>query len=451
MWSGRVANPSVTDNRTQEIRDFNTALHQGDRTHLSLISLLGGTACYILLISAVAVACPRAFAGAEALAVAAAIAFAVAGTFAFVLTRFIYSYGLHTSDSQVNLFFALLLTDAFTVTFASLLISFYISRRMHRREQKFENLRSLKLALNFLGGTSFRGSDMSGASFINARLKGVNFNASHRHKTCLHQVHWHNAQQLDCARLGSSILQDRRVATLLTTLDGINQDFSGTDLQGACLTNAYLHHINLSATNLEGALLDGADLRDANLAEARCINTNFTAACLSGACLEAWSIDETTILDSVNCTHVFLKKHSKSQEYGERRPRDPGQSFQPGDFERFLRANLNVARVRMSNGIDPIALKMALERVMASHPTITSDFIQHIEKQGNDITLTLQVPEGGNKARIEHDWSEGYRLGLERSQTLTPERPRKRAVAMKDVMLVISKALAFVQMRQRQQ
>ncbi|MBF2088339.1 MAG: class I SAM-dependent methyltransferase [Synechococcales cyanobacterium K44_A2020_017] len=42
LWSGRVADPSVTDNRTQAIRDFNAALHQDDRIHLSLIPIADG-------------------------------------------------------------------------------------------------------------------------------------------------------------------------------------------------------------------------------------------------------------------------------------------------------------------------------------------------------------------------------------------------------------------------
>ncbi len=42
LWSGRVADPSVTDNRTQRIRDFNAQLHQDDRIDLSLVPIADG-------------------------------------------------------------------------------------------------------------------------------------------------------------------------------------------------------------------------------------------------------------------------------------------------------------------------------------------------------------------------------------------------------------------------
>lgn len=42
LWSGRVANPQVQDNRTQAIRAFNQRLHQDPRVTLSLMSLGDG-------------------------------------------------------------------------------------------------------------------------------------------------------------------------------------------------------------------------------------------------------------------------------------------------------------------------------------------------------------------------------------------------------------------------
>jgi predicted O-methyltransferase YrrM len=42
LWSGRVADPSVQDSRTQLIRAFNQALHQDDRISLSLLPIADG-------------------------------------------------------------------------------------------------------------------------------------------------------------------------------------------------------------------------------------------------------------------------------------------------------------------------------------------------------------------------------------------------------------------------
>jgi predicted O-methyltransferase YrrM len=42
LWSGRVADPAIQDNRTQKIRAFNDALYQDDRIMLSLLPVADG-------------------------------------------------------------------------------------------------------------------------------------------------------------------------------------------------------------------------------------------------------------------------------------------------------------------------------------------------------------------------------------------------------------------------
>lgn len=42
LWSGRVADPTVQDNRTQVLRRFNQALYQDDRINLSLVPIADG-------------------------------------------------------------------------------------------------------------------------------------------------------------------------------------------------------------------------------------------------------------------------------------------------------------------------------------------------------------------------------------------------------------------------
>ena len=42
LWNGRVADPTVTDNRTQRIRALNQKLSQDDRIDLSLLPLGDG-------------------------------------------------------------------------------------------------------------------------------------------------------------------------------------------------------------------------------------------------------------------------------------------------------------------------------------------------------------------------------------------------------------------------
>ena len=42
LWSGRVADPTVTDNRTQRIRALNEKLQGDDRVDLSLVPISDG-------------------------------------------------------------------------------------------------------------------------------------------------------------------------------------------------------------------------------------------------------------------------------------------------------------------------------------------------------------------------------------------------------------------------
>lgn len=42
LWSGRVADPAVTDNRTETIRQFNQSLYQDDRIVLTLLPIADG-------------------------------------------------------------------------------------------------------------------------------------------------------------------------------------------------------------------------------------------------------------------------------------------------------------------------------------------------------------------------------------------------------------------------
>ncbi len=42
LWSGQVADPQVTDNRTEKIRSFNQMLYQDDRITLSLLPIADG-------------------------------------------------------------------------------------------------------------------------------------------------------------------------------------------------------------------------------------------------------------------------------------------------------------------------------------------------------------------------------------------------------------------------
>ncbi|MEM6837010.1 MAG: pentapeptide repeat-containing protein [Cyanobacteria bacterium P01_C01_bin.120] len=223
---------------------------------------------------------------------------------------------------------------------------------------------------------------------------------------------------------------------MLVTLNGVDQDLTNADLRGANLGGATLHRINLNGANLNGATLAGAELHGANLTEAQCISTDFTGAQLTGACLEAWNINETTVLKDVNCEYVFLKEQADSRGSRERRPHDPDKVFQPGDFEKFFKEMLDTVQILIRQGIHPQVFKETLAKLMADYD-LPDDAVQRFEKKGEDVLVTIAVPPDTNKGQFEQDFDELQALKLEaaRAQGLL-EGERKRADTLEAILLM---------------
>lgn len=302
-----------------------------------------------------------------------------------------------------------------------------------------------------VGGTSFRSADLVGSSFVYGKLAGCDLAGWRNDAINLTHVRWYMATGLDESRFHESRFLRltcawKRYVKLLTSLNGVDQDFSDFDLEGVNLAGATLHRICLKGANLNGAILAGAELHGANLTNAQCVGTDFAGAHLTGACLEAWNIDETTVLKDIDCEYVFLKEEPDAKGNQERRPHDPDKVFQPGDFEKFFKEMLDTVQILIRNGVDPRAFQAALEQVMADNPEITRESIQAMEKQGDDVLLTLQVPEGTDKAKVERSWDEGYQLGLEAGYTKgLLQGQTQRAEDVKEVALGFSKFLSSIQ------
>ena len=299
---------------------------------------------------------------------------------------------------------------AFVNVGVGLLFSLYIGWRVFKEDERFALLRGLGIALAALGGTSFAGADLTGATFSQALLNNTNFADSHQNQTNLNHVCWKKASKLNRARLGSAILQDRRVRTLLTEPEkGYKQDFTDANLRGANLSGVTLEQAILRRAILNDALLRDAVFEGAILTEAQAVNADFTGARLTGATLEAWNIDSTTTLKNIDCRYIFLRETPDERGLRERRPHNPDKVFQPGDFEKFFKEMLDEVQILIRNGVDPLAFRAALQNIMKQNPDITP---KAYERHGTDIMVTLQVPDGTDKADVERAWDEGYQTGL---------------------------------------
>lgn len=357
-----------------------------------------------------------AVAGAVTFAVTGTVTFAVAGAVAFTVA--IVVAGAFSSAFSVA--FAFVGTDPLAdtlvvvVAIASFLFSLFVGWRVLKEDEKFDILMMCGLALAAVGGTSFCGADLTGANFRQAFLKSTNFANSRQHKTILTRVCWQDANKLNRARLGDAILQDRRVRTLLTTPEkGYKQDLTDANLRGANLKGVTLEGAILRRAVLTDALLEKAVLKDAILTEAQAINADFTGACLTGAILEAWNIDSTTTLKNIDCEYVFLREIPDKKGNRDRLPHDSDRVFQPGDFEKLFREVPDEVRILIRNGIDPIAFRSALQKIMVENPGITQNSVRTLDKKGQDVLMTLQVPEGVEKSKLEQDWHDGYQTGLQ--------------------------------------
>jgi len=151
-------------------------------------------------------------------------------------------------------------------------------------------------------------------------------------------------------------------------------------------------------------------------------------------------------LQNIDCQHVFLREKPDARGDRERRPHNPNKDFQPGDFEKLFKEMIDTVQLLIRNGINPDSFKAAFQSIIQAHPGITTDSIQSFERQGDDILLTLKVPEGTNKADVERTWDEVYEARLAAATAAAQlEAEKRRGDDIKEVSLGFSRFLSSFQ------
>ena len=359
---------------------------------------------------AIAVAAAGAVVGTGAIATAAAITFAIvviiAGTEAITIVVAVAGVVVGTGAVPFTTT-ANVGTFGISVTIAAALLGTYLGWRSVRGDQRDPWIREFGVAFSTIGGTSFYDADLSSADFTKAVLKNSDLRAKSLTRSC-----WSSAEKLDLARLGNTILSQANVRDLLITRNGYQKSYQDANLRGANLAGFNLEQANLKYANLSEATLTNANLKDANLTEIQALGTDFTSAYLTGACLESWNIDHTTKLDNVDCQYIFLLENPNHLGSRERRPHDPERVFQPGDFTKLYQEVINTVEILLRKGANPEAFREAFQKLMADNPNINHDSIKGIEKKGEDVLLTLEVPDETDKAEVEHQFFETYETRL---------------------------------------
>ncbi|AOW99762.1 hypothetical protein BJP34_10110 [Moorena producens PAL-8-15-08-1] len=265
------------------------------------------------------------------------------------------------------------------------------------------------------GGTSFENANLTDADFTEAILKSTDLRKANLTRTC-----WRNTIKLDEARLGKTLLANTAVRELLVSGNGENKSYINCNLRGANLIGANLNYANLKQADLREATLRGANLEWANLTQLQAVGTDFTDAYLTGSCLKGWYIDSKTRLTDVDCQYVFFNvdcqlgklssKGNREQGIGNR---EQGTKITTVHLELLDQDTINTVPILLHNGVNIEAFRQAFQDLMAKNPEITGDSIQAVEHQGNDILVTLVVPEATDKGKVEKQFLERYQARLE--------------------------------------
>lgn len=306
--------------------------------------------------------------------------------------------------------------------------SIHIGTRAINGDPKYTFIRQVFITLTTLRGTSFKDADLTKADFNGANLKSTNFCFSTLTRTC-----WKQAKYLEIACTKETILEQPAVRELLVTGNGYGKFYEGANLRGANLAGANLERASLKHADLSHAILSQANLKDANLSETLAVGADFSSAYLTGTCLEAWTIDSTTELAGVDCQFVFLREHPNTKGNRERRPHDPNRVFEPGDFEKLYTKMMNIVQILLRDGMNPEAFQHAWQNLVTDCPDAT---MQAIERKGNDVLVTLEVPENADKGEIERHFLDAYEARLQAARTSGElEAEKRHHQDMKDLAL----------------
>jgi uncharacterized protein YjbI with pentapeptide repeats len=344
-----------------------------------------------------------AFAFVIADAIAVVIAFVIAGAIAVVIagTFFgIFSFaGVIAGAAAGAIAVASTGAVAVSVSIATVILSTQVNWQTSRGDEKFSPARNAGIAFASIGGTSFRGADLTDANFKNAILKNTNFNCTKEQQTILTKVYWQDAKGLDRARVDDSILKNPAVRELLVTRDGHDKSYIEASFQGANLDGVDLENANLKRADLSDATLKDANLKNANFTEALVLRIDFTGAQMTGACLEAWNIDSTTNLDRVDCQFVYLLNQQK-----ERRPSSG--DFASGEFTKLFQGVLSTIDLLFRDGIDWKAFVYSFDALVQENPELS---IQSIENKGDGfVVIRVNAPLDADKAKIQSEFNQIY-------------------------------------------
>ena len=364
------------------------------------------------------------FAAAGAFSAAFAFAFAAAGagTFAFAAALAFAPAGAFAAAVAGNFPFAAAFAFAGVFVAAGVVVSAYIAWRAMKGDEKYALARNAAVAFAAIGGTSFRGADLTDANFTQARLKSTDLRDARLIRTCFHKT-----KLLDRVRSGTSYLQHSQVLELILTKQGQDTNFDRLDLKGINLKAALLTDASFIGTDLSEACLQDADLSRAKLVQTQLDNTNFTGATLTGAFIEDWNITHETNFRGVNCEYVYMRLPTKENPNPLRKPDNNAEVFADGEFGDFIQPIFDTLDLYHNQGVDPRAIAISFKELAENNPDAELEIVA-MEKRGDDkFLLRAKTAPEVDKSELSAEYFETYNQikGL-------PEREIKLLLAEKD-------------------
>lgn len=270
-------------------------------------------------------------------------------------------------------------------------------------DKKFNTLYRVSAAILAVGGTSFRESDLTNATFTGAKLKGTDFRGAKLIRTC-----WKNVKNLEDIRFGNSYLKYVSIRKLLLTNDGSSQNFDTFNLEGIDLEGANLHDASFIGTNLNYANLRDTNLQRARLKQAQLDGTDLTGACLSGAFLEDWGITSDTELQGIRCEYIYMRVPTQDDPNPCRKPDNYNEVFEDGDFADFIRPLTDTLDLYHNQGVDPRAIAIAFKELAENNPEAELEIVA-MEKRGRDkFLLRAKTAITADKSELSAEYFSTY-------------------------------------------
>ncbi|NEO88555.1 MAG: pentapeptide repeat-containing protein [Spirulina sp. SIO3F2] len=289
-----------------------------------------------------------------------------------------------------------------------------------------------------LQGADLKEANFTGANLEEANLQEANLQHANLWKAKLVAANLREANLRFVSLLEANLQQAVLLNAALLNAVLREANLTGANLQEANFAGANLHQANLRFTNLQRAILVESNLYEANLQQAHLVEanltganlfasqalfTNFSNTNLTGACIAKWGINEQTNFTDVQCDYIYLGEWKSSKKrYTNRRPHNPDEFFQPGDFARLMEQARNTVDLIFSNGIDWQAFLTSFQNLQVSgeHGDLS---IQTISKKSDgSFVISVEAPEATDKAAIETDFKTKYESELKRLEGVYQER-----------------------------